>query len=138
MFAKLVLIGNVGQDPEYTYNDTTGETYMNFSVAVTTGKDEKKRTDWYKCTVKADSQVAKYCSDYVRSGDKVYIEGLPKVNSYMNKERQLIANINIWVNQINIVASKKIADPNDGSTVEPPVAENWQDPDSHLASLPVA
>lgn len=139
MFAKLVLIGNVGQDPEYSFNERTGETYINFSVAVTSGKDDKKRTEWYSCTAKADSNAAKFCSDYVRSGDKVYIEGYPTINSYMNKERQIVSNISCWINQINIVASKKPPTNTNNNTEEVHAVLTEEIPvDDKLASIPVA
>lgn len=142
MFEKLIIIGNVGQDPEYNLNEKTGETYLNLSVAVTKGKDENKRTKWYECSVKADSHIAKYCSEYIRCGDKVYIEGYPVVNAYVNKERQLIANIQCKMTQANLIASKKPLQ--NASSLE---QTNYDVDDSQipeqpaevrLASLPVA
>ena len=54
-----------------------------------------------------NSYIAKYCAEYIHCGDKVYIEGYPVVNAYVNKERQLIANIQCKMTQANLIASKK-------------------------------
>jgi single-strand DNA-binding protein len=74
---KIILIGNVGKDPEVTYSPS-GMAFAKFSVATSERKkndqggwDEK--TDWHNVTL--FGKTAEAAGNYLKKGSQVYIEG---------------------------------------------------------------
>jgi single-strand DNA-binding protein len=77
MFHTIIVVGNVGRDPEMRYTPT-GQAVTTFSVAVnrtySDSKGEKvKETIWFRIT--AWGKLAETCSQYVQKGSQVLIEG---------------------------------------------------------------
>jgi single-strand DNA-binding protein len=76
---KVILVGNLGRDPESrTLQD--GNPVVNLSVATSdTWKDKmsgerKERTEWHRVVI-FNENLAKIAQNYLRKGSKVYIEG---------------------------------------------------------------
>ena len=81
---KVILVGNVGSDPASKKMDS-GANRTNFSVATNetwTDKDKKTqtRTEWHRITVWG--KLADICSQYLKKGSKVYIEGRLQTRSW--------------------------------------------------------
>jgi single-strand DNA-binding protein len=81
---KVLLIGNVGRDPEMRYLQS-GEPVTTFSVATNrrwTGGDGQPReeTEWHN--VVAWRKLAEQCNEYLSKGRKVYIEGRLQTRSW--------------------------------------------------------
>lgn len=81
---KVMLIGNVGRDPEMRYLQS-GEPVTTFSVATNrrwTGSDgqQHEETEWHN--VVAWRKLAEQCNEYLNKGRKVYIEGMLKTRSW--------------------------------------------------------
>ena len=90
MYHKVVLIGNLGQDPEMRYTQA-GTAVTHFSVATTTrvskqvtpecpdgwkesyGGNSWELTTWWRVT--AWRQLAETCNEYLSKGRTVYVEG---------------------------------------------------------------
>jgi single-strand DNA-binding protein len=77
MFAKLILAGHLGGDPEMRHTPT-GRTVTNFSVATnrsyTNAEGEKiEETLWFR--VSAWGKLAEVCQKYLTKGRPVLIEG---------------------------------------------------------------
>ena len=77
MYHKIILVGNLGRDPEMRYTPS-GQTVTSFSVAVddsyTGNNGEKvKRTLWIR--VSAWGKLAETCNNYLEKGKKVLVEG---------------------------------------------------------------
>lgn len=76
---KVILIGNLGKDPEIR-NTNDGKEIASFSLATSEswkdpGSGEKKeRTEWHRIVVYNEGLV-KVIKNYVRKGSKVYLEG---------------------------------------------------------------
>jgi len=75
---KVILIGNLGRDPEVRYT-TGGSPVANFTMATTetwndssTG-EKKERTEWHKIVVWG--KQAEIAGEYLRKGKQVYVEG---------------------------------------------------------------
>jgi single-strand DNA-binding protein len=88
MLNKIVLIGNLGRDPEMTYTEA-GVTVTKFSLAVNRRlKDQegerREETTWF--SVVAFNQLAELMNTYLRKGAKVYIEGRMTSREYTDKE----------------------------------------------------
>ena len=75
---KVILIGNVGSDPEIRHA-TTGATIANVSIATSEGwKDKqtgesKERTEWHRIVF--FNKLAEIVGQYVKKGSKIYVEG---------------------------------------------------------------
>jgi single-strand DNA-binding protein len=84
---KVILIGNVGKDPEVKSFDNGGK-IANFSVGVTErgyktkdGKEIPEHTEWFNCVVK-QSGLAGIVEQYLKKGNKVFVEGKMKTREY--------------------------------------------------------
>jgi single-strand DNA-binding protein len=69
MYQKLIIIGNLGRDPEMRYT-VDGKPVTSFSVAVS---DRKEETMWVR--VSAWNKLAETCNQYLHKGSKVLVEG---------------------------------------------------------------
>ena len=83
---KVILIGNVGRDPEVRHLDT-GVTVATFTLATTergytlpNGTQVPDRTDWHNIVLWRG--LATTAEKYVHKGDKLYIEGKIRPRTY--------------------------------------------------------
>lgn len=80
---RITLIGNVGRDPDIQQTKN-GTKVAHFSVATNRrapgGADGEERTDWHRLTLW--NKQAQFAEDYIRTGDRVYIEGRLEYDSY--------------------------------------------------------
>ena len=76
---KVILIGNLGRDPEVRHSQA-GAKIINFSLATSeTWKDKatgerRERTEWHRVVI-FNEHLAGVAENYLRKGSKVYIEG---------------------------------------------------------------
>lgn len=85
---KVILIGNLGKDPEIRYT-TGGQAVANFTIATTdsyTNKDGERQenTEWHR--IVAWGRLAEICGEYLTKGRMVYIEGQLRTRSWEDKE----------------------------------------------------
>lgn len=92
---KVILVGNVGRDPEVRRLNS-GEPVASFSVATSeTWRDKasgerKERTEWHNVVI-FNENLAKIAEQYLKKGSKVYLEGQLQTRKYTDKngaERQ--------------------------------------------------
>ncbi|MDD4777701.1 MAG: single-stranded DNA-binding protein [Fermentimonas sp.] len=83
---KVILVGNVGKDPEMKYFDE-GNALANFSVATnergfttSSGTQIPDRTEWHNVVCRRG--LAQIAERFVKKGTLVYIEGKIKTRSY--------------------------------------------------------
>lgn len=85
---KVMLIGNLGKDPEVRYT-TSGAAVASFSVATTekfknkSGEWEEK-TEWHNVTLW--SRLAEIAGEYLSKGKTVYIEGRLQTRKWQDKD----------------------------------------------------
>ena len=77
MYHKIILVGNLGRDPEMRYTPS-GAAVTNFSMATSekwTGQDgtPQERTIWWRVSV--FGKQAESCNEYLKKGSKVLVEG---------------------------------------------------------------
>ena len=77
MYQTIIVVGNVGRDPEMRYTPS-GQAVTSFSVATsrsyTANSGEKvKETTWFRVTTWG--KQAETCNQYVKKGNKVLVEG---------------------------------------------------------------
>ncbi len=83
---KVILLGNVGKDPEVRYLDS-GIAVATFSLATTdraytlaNGTQVPERTEWHNLVLWRG--LAETAEKYIRKGDKLYVEGKIRSRSY--------------------------------------------------------
>jgi single-strand DNA-binding protein len=106
---KVILLGNVGKDPEM--RSTGGGTLVaNFTLA--TGDRQKDaqgnwqdRTEWHNLV--AFTRLAEIVRDYVKKGSKLYIEGKIQTRSWDDKETGAKRyRTEILVNDLSLLSSR--------------------------------
>ena len=85
---KVMIIGNVGRDPEMRYTPS-GQAVTSFSVAVSrrwTGNDgqPQEETEWFN--IVAWAKLAEQCNQLITKGRRVYIEGRLQTRSWDDRE----------------------------------------------------
>lgn len=99
---KIMIIGNLGRDPEMRYMPN-GTPVTNFSVAsgrtYTTREGERREeTEWFR--VAAWNQLAETTNQYLTKGQKVYVEGRLRSSEWQDNEGNTRHTNEIVANQI--------------------------------------
>ena len=81
MYQKLIIIGNLGRDPEMRYT-TEGKPVTSFSVATSRKFGDKDETTWFRVSVWGNQ--AETCNQYLHKGSKVLVEGALKADAQGN------------------------------------------------------
>lgn len=85
---KVILIGNLGADPEVRYTPT-GSAITNITVATNEAWRDKQsgetqeRTEWHR--VALFNRLAEVAGEYLRKGSKVYIDGSLRTRKWQDK-----------------------------------------------------
>jgi len=85
---KVILVGNVGKDPEVRYSQS-GTPVANFSLATNErfkdrGGEWQDRTEWHN--IVAWQRLAEIVGEYVAKGSKVYVEGKLQTTSWEDRQ----------------------------------------------------
>ena len=85
---KVMLIGNVGQDPEIRFTKE-GKAVANMSLATSESWNDKQgqaqdRTEWHRVVVFGN--LAEIVQQYVNKGDKLYMEGKIQTRKWTDKD----------------------------------------------------
>ena len=87
---KVILVGNLGRDPETRYMPDGGA-ITNISIATTsTWKDKsgekQEATEWHR--VAFFGKLAEIAGEYLKKGSQVYVEGKLKTRKWQDKDGQ--------------------------------------------------
>jgi len=112
---KITLIGNVGRDPD-VQQTKNGTKVAHFSLATNrraaAGAEEEERTDWHRLTLW--NRLAQFAEDYVRTGDRIYVEGRLEYDSY-ERDGVVIPTAEVIVRELVLLSSKHAAEDADFS-----------------------
>jgi single-strand DNA-binding protein len=108
MLNKIMLIGNLGRDPELQVT-SDGTPVTKFSLAVnrytkTSTGERKEETEWFN--VVAWRQLAEICERYLHKGSKVYIEGRLTQRKYTDREGVQRTAVDVIANDMKMLDSK--------------------------------
>jgi single-strand DNA-binding protein len=105
---KIMLIGNLGRDPEMSYTPS-GVAVTKFTLAVNrvtksaTG-ERQEETEWFN--IVAWRQLAETCNNYLRKGNKVFIEGRLATRKYTDREGIQRTAIEVQANDMEMLTPK--------------------------------
>ncbi|MEO5811672.1 MAG: single-stranded DNA-binding protein [Rhodanobacter sp.] len=86
---KVILIGNLGADPEMRYT-TSGSGICTFNLATSESwtdkqtNEKQERTEWHR--VKIFGRLAEIANEYLKKGRQVYIEGSIRTDKFTGKD----------------------------------------------------
>jgi len=105
---KVMLIGNLGKDPEMKYTQQ-GTPITTFSIAVSRSRKSPDgqfidETEWFR--IVAWERLAEQCNEYLRKGSKVYIEGRLQTRSW-EKDGQTQYMTEVVANEMLILDSRQ-------------------------------
>jgi len=121
---KVILIGNLGKDPETRYLPS-GEALTSFSIATSetwkdkTSGEKKEATEWHR--ISAFGKLAEICGEYLRKGSQVYIEGSLRTRKWQDKEGQDRYTTEVRADQMRMLGSRGGGD-GGGSPMREPAA----------------
>lgn len=107
---KWIGIGNLGRDPETRYT-ASGEAICNFSIACTENwKDKqtgerKEMTEWVR--ISAFGKLAEICSQYLKKGSQVYVEGSLRTRKWTDKDGQERYTTEIRCDDMKMLGSRQ-------------------------------
>ncbi len=106
---KVMIIGNLGRDPEMRYTPS-GRPVTTFSVATSrtwnTSEGEKHvETEWFN--VVAWSNLAEICKQYLTKGQQVYIEGRLQTRHWDDQEGNKHTSVEIVANEMIILGERR-------------------------------
>src|SRR5262245_47661348 len=106
---KVILIGNLGRDPETRYMPDGGA-ITNISVATTDKWKDKsgemqEKTEWHR--VAFFGKLAEIAGEYLKKGSQVYIEGRLQTRKWQDKEGQDKYTTEIVANVMQMLGSRQ-------------------------------
>ena len=105
---KVILVGNLGADPEVKYL-SNGTTVANFRIATSenrvnrTSGEKTTTTEWHR--IVAFGRLAEICGEYLSKGKQVYIEGKIRTRSWDDKEGNKRYATEVVANQMQMLGA---------------------------------
>ncbi len=114
-FSKIMIIGNLGRDPEMRYTPN-GKPVTQFSVAVSHSRPDGQGgwiddgTDWYRVSVFGDR--AERVAEQLRKGNKVFVEGRFKTREFEGKDGEKRTSLDVISD--NVISLERRSRDDDG------------------------
>ncbi|GAB5381681.1 MAG: hypothetical protein Alis3KO_35640 [Aliiglaciecola sp.] len=105
---KVILVGNIGQDPEVRYMPN-GNAVANLSLATSESwKDQQgqmqERTEWHRLTMYR--RLAEIAGEYLRKGSQIYVEGKLQTRKWQDQQGQDKYTTEIIVDQMQMLGGR--------------------------------
>ena len=109
---KVILVGNLGKDPEVKYLDS-GVAVANFSLATTENYKNKEgdrvsQTEWHNVVLWRG--LAEVAEKYLKKGSSVYIEGRIRTRKWEDKDGNNRYNTEILGDSMTMLGGKPLSD----------------------------
>jgi single-strand DNA-binding protein len=124
---KVILLGNVGKDPEVRYLDT-GIAVANFSLATSdkaytlaNGTQVPERTEWHNIVLWRG--LAEVAEKYIHKGDRLYIEGKIRSRSYDDQAGVKRYITEIFADNMEMLSPKNTTTATDTTKPQAPAAQ---------------
>lgn len=124
---KVILIGNLGQDPEVRYMPS-GDAITNLRIATSeTWKDknsgeQQERTEWH--TVVYFGRLAEIAGQYLRKGSKIYVEGSLRTRKWQDQNGNDRWTTEVRGNEMQMLDSRGGTAGFDQAPVAPPAGSD--------------
>jgi single-strand DNA-binding protein len=100
--ARVILIGNLGSDPEMRYTPD-GKSVTSFRMATnrrfrTSGGETKEETDWFRVTVWG--KQAEQCNQFLGKGRQVYVDGRLHARDWQGQDGQTRTSLEVTADRV--------------------------------------
>lgn len=132
---KVILIGNVGNDPEVRYTPN-GSAVTNISLATSEvwkdkqSGEQQERTEWHR--VVFFNRLGEIAGEFLRKGSKVYVEGSLRTRKWQDKNGQDRYTTEIIASEMQML-DNRLNHANSSSSS--PSAENHMDTSSEGSAI---
>lgn len=132
---KVILIGNLGADPEVRYS-AGGTAMANLTLATSSGWKDKQtgemqeRTEWHR--VVFFNRLAEIVGEYLRKGSKVYVEGSLRTRKWQDKSGTDRYTTEIVANEMQMLDGRGTGT-KESATGMPAMAEAGAAPEAPMA-----
>ncbi len=114
---KVILIGNLGKDPEVRHLDN-GRAVANFSLATSEVYNNKNgervtNTEWHNIVMW--TPLAELAEKYLKKGSQIYLEGKLQTRSYDDKDGNRKYITEVVASTMNFLGSRSDSNENSGS-----------------------
>jgi single-strand DNA-binding protein len=109
MWQQLILVGNLGRDPELRYTPT-GTAVCDFSVAVNRqwkdreSDEQHKETTWFRVT--AWRELAETCAQYLSKGRQVMVVGRVDASPWIGNDGQPRATLEVRAHTVRFLGGR--------------------------------
>ncbi len=106
---KVILIGNLGRDPETRYMPN-GEAVTNIAIATTeswkdrTSGERQEKTEWHRVTFYR--RLAEIAGEYLKKGSQVFVEGRLETRKWTDKEGKERYTTEIIASEMKMLGSR--------------------------------
>jgi single-strand DNA-binding protein len=107
---KVIIIGNLGRDPEVRYNPN-GVAWCTVSLATTrnwkdkTSGEKVEETEWHR--VVFNDRLAEIAGEYLKKGRSVYVEGRLKTRKWTDKDGVEKFTTEILANEMQMLGGRE-------------------------------
>lgn len=121
---KVILVGNLGQDPEVRYMPSGGAV-TNVTIATSESWKDKntgqaqERTEWHR--VVFFNKLGEIAGQYLKKGSKVYVEGSLRTRKWQGQDGSDRYTTEIVASDMQMLDSR----PGGGGDYSPPPQDNW-------------
>ena len=107
-FNKIILVGNLGRDPELRYTPQ-GTPVCSFSLATNERRKDRNgemqdHTTWFRITLW--NRLAETASQYLQKGKQVYIEGRLRVEEYIDRDGKPRHSLEVFATDMQFIGSR--------------------------------
>lgn len=124
---KVILIGNLGADPEVRVT-SSGDAICNLRLATSESWKDKatgerrEATEWHRVVLYR--RLAEIARDYLKKGSKIYIEGSIRTRKWQDREGQDRYTTEIEAEELTMLSSKGgVAEPAGTQVISTPTAQ---------------
>jgi single-strand DNA-binding protein len=134
---KVILIGNLGRDPELRYT-ASGQPVANFTLATTEtwnkrdGSGREEKTEWHR--IVAWGRTGELCAQYLAKGRTVYVEGRLQTREWEDREGKKQRTTEVVAQTVQFLGGKPGAGASGGAAAAG--APAGASPDPGLAEPP--
>lgn len=128
---KLIIVGNLGADPEVRYLPS-GDAVANIRVATTeswkdkASGEKKEHTEWHRCNL--FGRLAEIAGQYLKKGSAVYVEGRIRTRKWQDQAGVDKYSVEVVVESLKMLGSRQ-----DGGGQQQPEREQRSGESRHSA-----
>lgn len=137
-FNKIILVGNLGRDPELRYTPQ-GTPVCSFTLATNEKRKDKSGetqdvTTWFRVTLWG--RQAETASQYLTKGRPVYIEGRLRLEEWTDRDGKARSTLEVHASEMQFIGGTRADETNAGSSKAAPVDRGPSEPELSDDDIP--